>query len=79
MSVMSLRLPDEIADTLANLAKATGRSKSYLAVDALREYLAREAWQIEEIQQALKEADAGDFASADEVSTIANKWNANAR
>ncbi|MFJ2385805.1 MULTISPECIES: CopG family ribbon-helix-helix protein [Pseudomonas] len=79
MSVMSLRLPDEIADTLANLAKATGRSKSYLAVDALREYLAREAWQIEEIQQALKEADAGDFASADEVTAIANKWNANAR
>ncbi|MDX9670535.1 MULTISPECIES: CopG family ribbon-helix-helix protein [unclassified Pseudomonas] len=79
MSVMSLRLPDEIADTLANLAKATGRSKSYLAVDALREYLAREAWQIEEIQQALKEADAGDFTSADEVRAIANKWNANAR
>jgi len=79
MSVMSLRLPDEIADTLANLAKATGRSKSYLAVDALREYLAREAWQIEEIQKALNEADAGDFASADEVTTIANKWNANAR
>jgi predicted transcriptional regulator len=79
MSVMSLRIPDEIADTLANLAKATGRSKSYLAVDALREYLAREAWQIEEIQKALKEADAGDFASAEEVSAIAEKWNANAR
>lgn len=79
MSVMSLRLPDEIADTLANLAKATGRSKSYLAVDALREYLAREAWQIEEIQKALDEADAGDFASADDVRAIANKWNTNAR
>ncbi|MHA3737602.1 type II toxin-antitoxin system RelB family antitoxin [Pseudomonas sp. Eth.TT006] len=79
MSVMSLRLPDEIADTLANLAKATGRSKSYLAVDALREYLAREAWQIEEIQQALKEADAGDFASEDEVMAVTRKWNANAR
>jgi RHH-type rel operon transcriptional repressor/antitoxin RelB len=51
MSVMSLRVPDEIADTLASLSKATGRSKSYLAVDALREYLAREAWQIEEIQK----------------------------
>jgi len=76
---MSLRIPDEIADTLANLAKATGRSKSYLAVDALREYLAREAWQTEEIQKALKEADAGDFASAEEVSAIAEKWNANAR
>lgn len=52
MSVMSLRLPDEIADTLANLSEATGRSKSFLAVNALREYLAREAWQIEEIQKA---------------------------
>lgn len=79
MSVMSLRIPDEIADTLASLAKATGRSKSYLAVDALRQYLAREAWQIDEIQKALEEADAGDFASDEEVSALAKKWNANAR
>lgn len=78
MSVMSLRLPDEIADTLASLAKATGRSKSFLAVDALREYLAREAWQIEEIQRALNEADAGDFASDEEVTALARKWANNA-
>jgi RHH-type rel operon transcriptional repressor/antitoxin RelB len=79
MSVMSLRLPDEIADTLTNLSKATGRSKSFLAVDALREYLAREAWQIEEIQKALIEADAGDFATPEEVNAIADKWTTNAR
>ncbi|MHC8378689.1 CopG family ribbon-helix-helix protein [Pseudomonas sp. MDT1-16] len=79
MSVMSLRLPDEIADTLANLSKATGRSKSFLAVDALREYLAREAWQIEEIQKTLKEADAGDFATPEEVKAISDRWTANAR
>ena len=78
MSVMSLRLPDEIADTLTSLAKATGRSKSILAVDALREYLAREAWQIEEIQRALNEADAGDFASDEEVTALARKWANNA-
>jgi RHH-type rel operon transcriptional repressor/antitoxin RelB len=79
MSVMSLRIPDEIADTLASLSKATGRSKSFLAVDALREYLAREAWQIEEIQKAVKEADDGDFATQEEVNAIAGKWTANAR
>lgn len=78
MSVMSLRLPDEIADTLTSLAKATGRSKSFLAVDALREYLAREAWQIEDIQRALNEADAGDFASDEEVTALARKWANNA-
>lgn len=78
MSVMSLRIPEDMADTLANLAKATGRSKSFLAVDALREYLTREAWQIEEIQKALKEADSGDFATAAEVNAIAEKWRINA-
>jgi len=76
---MSLRLPDELSDTLASLAKATGRSKSYLALDALREYLAREAWQIGEIQQAIVEAEAGDFASTEELSATLKKWNVNAR
>ena len=77
MSVMSLRLPDEMAETLANLAKATGRSKSFLAIDALRDYLAREAWQIAQLQQALEEADAGDFATEEEVASTLNKWSAN--
>ena len=74
MSTMSLRLPDEMADTLASLAKATGRSKSFLAINALRDYLAREAWQIAEIQKALEEADAGDFATENEVSATLTKW-----
>jgi predicted transcriptional regulator len=75
---MSLRIPDEIANTLASLSKATGRSKSFLAVNALREYLAREAWQIEEIQKALKEAEDGDFATQEEVNAITEKWTVNA-
>lgn len=78
MSVISLRIPDEMADTLAYFAKATGRTKSCLAMDALREYLWREAWQIEEIQKSLKEADADDFASDEDVRGIAQKWAANA-
>ncbi|WP_062379876.1 type II toxin-antitoxin system RelB family antitoxin [Pseudomonas abietaniphila] len=79
MSMMSLRLPDELAETLASLAKATGRSKSFLAIDALREYLDREAWQIAEIQHAVAEADAGDFASAQEVDAVMRKWSNDAR
>ena len=71
---MSLRIPDELAETLASLAKATGRSKSFLAIDALREYLSREAWQIAEIQKAVAEADAGDFATDEEVDAVLRKW-----
>lgn len=78
MPVMSLRLSDDQSDTLARLAQATGRSKNFLAAQALDEYLAREAWQIGEIQQAIVEADAGEFASGAEVEAVLLKWTRNA-
>ncbi|KES22868.1 MULTISPECIES: CopG family ribbon-helix-helix protein [Pseudomonas] len=78
MPVMSLRLSDDQSDTLARLAQATGRSKNFLAAQALDEYLAREAWQIGEIQQAIVEADASDFASGAEVEAVLHKWTRNA-
>ncbi|MFD2447869.1 CopG family ribbon-helix-helix protein [Vogesella fluminis] len=76
--MMSLRLPDELTRQLDALAAATGRTKSFLAGQAIRDYIDREAWQIAEIQQAISEADAGDFASDDEVNAISAKWKRNA-
>lgn len=78
MGMMSLRLPDELTSQLDALAAATGRTKSFLAGQAIRDYIDREAWQIAEIQQAISEADAGDFATNDEVNAIGAKWNRNA-
>lgn len=79
MGMMSVRLPDELTGQLDALAVATGRTKSFLAGQAIRDFLDREAWQIAEIQQAISEADAGDFASDVEVNTISAKWSSNAR
>ena len=31
-------------------------------------------WQIDEISKAIKEADAGDFASEEEVQAVIEKW-----
>lgn len=39
MSVVSLRLPDDISQRLQHLAQMTGRSKTYYMVEAIREYL----------------------------------------
>lgn len=78
MGMMSMRLPDELSDQLDALAAATGRSKSFLAGQAIRDFIERESWQIAEITQAIKEADAGDFASDDELNAISAKWNNNA-
>ena len=65
MSVMSVRLPDEVDQQLGQLAQSTGRTKSWLANQAIQDYLAREAWQIAEVEAALREADAGDFLLRD--------------
>ena len=73
-STLSIRVPGDVKDALERLAKATGRSRSRLAMEAIKEYLAEQAWQLAEIEQAIKEADAGDFASSDEVRATLQKW-----
>jgi len=72
-ATLTLRVPLEIKDQLDRLADATHRTKSYLAGEAIRQYLDLEAWQVGEIQQAIKEADTGDFASDEEVAAIVKK------
>ena len=71
---MTLRLEDDIKSRLDVLAGATQRSKSFLAAEAIRDYVETNEWQIQETQRALVEADAGDFASDDEVAAMAAKW-----
>jgi RHH-type rel operon transcriptional repressor/antitoxin RelB len=78
-STMTLRIEDDVKDRLDRLAEATNRSKSFLAAEAIREFVENNEWQIREIKAAIKEANAGDFASEDEVAAVARKWKANAR
>jgi predicted transcriptional regulator len=77
MASMSVRIPDSLEQQLSYLAESTGRTKSWLAKQALQDYLEKESWQIAEINQAIKEADLGDFASDEDVSLIFNKWGVN--
>jgi predicted transcriptional regulator len=78
MGMMSIRLPDDLTKQLDLLANATGRSKSFLAGQAIRDYIDRESWQIAEITQAIHEADNGEFAGDDEVNSLSAKWKRNA-
>jgi predicted transcriptional regulator len=73
-----MRLPDDLTTQLDMLASATGRTKSFLAGQAIRDFVERESWQIAEITQAIAEADRGDFASEQEMNAISAKWSHNA-
>ena len=77
-STMTIRLESELKDRLDKLAQTTRRSKSFLAAEAVREYLELNDWQIQEIKTALTEADAEDFASDEEVAATFGKWGVNA-
>ena len=69
-SQVSLRLPNDLKDKMEAYAHLTGRTKSYVAMEALSVYLEERIPQIEDLKAAVLEADHGEFASDDEVSTV---------
>lgn len=66
-SQVSVRLPNELKDKMETYAQLTGRTKSYVAMEALSDYLDWRIPQIEDLKAAVAAADAGDFATDDEV------------
>ncbi len=71
---LTVRIPAELHHKLAQLAKATGRTKSFYAVEALQERLDLDLWQIEQTQQAIEEADAGDFVTPSALQAVLSKY-----
>ncbi len=75
-TTITIRLPEELKNKLQNLAHATGRSKSFLALEAIQAYVESESWQIQAIEEALYEADQPDakFAEHEKVATWLKSW-----
>ncbi|HKO23710.1 MAG TPA: ribbon-helix-helix protein, CopG family [Chloroflexota bacterium] len=69
-TTMTIRLPQEMRARFEALAKATGRNRNALAQEAIRRFIEMEEWQIAEIQAGLREAEAGTFASEDEMEEV---------
>ena len=73
---INVRLPEALYKQIEALAKATARSKSFLTIDALTNYVQSESWQISDIQKGIKEADAGEFATDKQVKAVFAKYGA---
>lgn len=73
-TTMTIRLESELKHRLDQLAKITDRSKSYLAAEAIREFIELNEWQLREIEQAIKEADHEEFASEQALKKVLRKW-----
>lgn len=66
-STIAVRVEDSLKERSEKLSEATQRSKSFLAAEAIKDFVGLNEWQANEIKLALKEADSEEFASDQEV------------
>jgi predicted transcriptional regulator len=71
---MSVRISPDLSARVTALAEAMDRPKSWVIERAIEDYVSLQSWQVDEIKRGLKEADAGDFATDEEVDAIFRKW-----
>ena len=59
---------------LERLAKSTGRSRSFLAAEAINDYLDVNEWQVARIKQAIASLDRGEGVSHEQIKDWITSW-----
>lgn len=75
-TTVTVRLDAQLKTKLEALSQSTQRSKSWLAAEAIKAYIEQESWQIEQIEEAIQQANHPDtqWISNEDVSTWLNTW-----
>ncbi|MBZ5617141.1 MAG: CopG family ribbon-helix-helix protein [Acidobacteriia bacterium] len=71
---LSIRLDTETKKRLDALAQRSKRSKSFLAAEAIAQYVEVEEWQLGEIRRGLADLDEGRTVSHEKVSKWLRSW-----
>ena len=69
-TVVTARIDAALKAKLEALSRATKRSKSYLAAEAIAAYVELNEWQIAEIAAGIAELDAGEVLSEEEAEAL---------
>jgi RHH-type rel operon transcriptional repressor/antitoxin RelB len=73
-TTVSVRIDPVIKKRLEKLAKSTGRSRSFLAAEAINEYLDLNEWQVAGIQKAVASLNRGEGISHERVKEWVSSW-----
>ncbi len=74
-TTMSVRLPGDLFKELELLAKATKRTKSFCAVEAIKSYIERESWQIKFIEEGIEDTINDRLVEHQDVKKWVASWN----
>ncbi|WP_440658942.1 CopG family ribbon-helix-helix protein [Ensifer adhaerens] len=78
-AAFTVRVKNETANKLDQLAEKLDRSRSYMAAKAIEAFVEQQEWQLAEIEVGLAEADRGEFASDEDVARVVGKYVKSAR
>jgi predicted transcriptional regulator len=73
-TTFTVRVHPTVKKRLENLAKSTGRSRSFLAAEALSEYLDVNEWQVSGIRSAMASLDRGEGIAHEQVKEWVGSW-----
>ena len=71
---ISFRIDADKVEALDEVAKALDRDRTYVLNEAVRNYLEAQQWQIEQIKEGVRQADAGRVIDHAEVKRIVKTW-----
>ena len=73
-TTITIRLPVAVRRRLDRLARATARSRSYLAADAIADYVKTQEWQLQRIREGVADLRAGRVIPHEEVEKWLDSW-----
>jgi RHH-type rel operon transcriptional repressor/antitoxin RelB len=73
-TTFTVRVEPRVKKRLERLARSTGRTRSFLAAEALNEYLDLNEWQVAGIKRAMASLDRGEGVSHKEVKDWVGSW-----
>lgn len=73
-TTFTVRVDNTAKERLEKLAESTGRSRSFLAAEAINEYLAVNEWQVAGIRKAIASLDRGEGVAHEDVRSWVDSW-----
>ena len=73
-TTFTVRVDSKVKKRLEKLAGSTGRSRSYLAAEAITEYLDVNEWQVAGIKRAIASLDRGESIPHQQVKDWVESW-----
>lgn len=74
MKTTTFRTDEEKLKQIDKMAKSLNRSRNWVINEALDRYMEYEKWFVEKVEEGIKAADNGEFASEEEMKEMFRRW-----